>query len=272
MMHCSYNAGNGVFTASLPNRKNIMDIAKKFTVEHVNEIKIFLDIFQDVFGNMRNNYYAKPIFIIPLFNIYHLNKETFSDDELKERFKQCISHTKIIDMLRGHSRENKLILREYIMKALNEGQEPKFKGAISKAKTLTKKEKKFLRIWNKHSNPGELTDAAIAKKLNWTSIEAWEKRVNLENLGFIEKIRRNDLRDQEGFNAKEKKFLKYWESNKKFKDIIIETYKKPKKQGEDGSFLPGISKAAEIMKETRFATLETRDSLLKKGLIKIGEE
>lgn len=135
LLHSSHNTGKD-FSTHLPKRDAIIQIANDFTDKHLDEVVRFFKIFRDVYGDFGNNYYVKMVFMNPLYNLYYLN-QNLPDENLIQRFKNCVSDADILAVLHGHSRESMMKMREKMVLAFNRNQETKIRTKKEEVKNGT---------------------------------------------------------------------------------------------------------------------------------------
>lgn len=119
MLYGTYNATD-TFTDMYPKRTSIVEVAKSYDRKQADLVVNFFYMFRDVFGNYNNNIYLKPVFIVPLFNVYTINGR-MPFQELKRRFMKIVGDNETILRLREHSRDSRLLMRERILFLCNKG-------------------------------------------------------------------------------------------------------------------------------------------------------
>lgn len=126
-----------VFTARGLKRDEIISVAKEYGEENADMVKSFLTVFRGAFGSYRENKFLRPVFCVPMFNLFYMNTE-FGTEALVERFGNCISDTQILSRLREHNRDALLFVRERMAHVANRGRKKKIQTVGVKLKAESK--------------------------------------------------------------------------------------------------------------------------------------
>lgn len=116
-----------VFSPRTVGRSEIIGVAKEYNQNDAKLVVVFLRVFRGAFGSYRENKFLRSVFCVPLFNIFYMNTQ-FGEQELTQRFSNCVSDTAILSRLREHSRDAKMFIRDRIMHVANRGKRKKLQS------------------------------------------------------------------------------------------------------------------------------------------------